>query len=230
VNTIKNIYTMIEGMTPPADGATQEEKDKYEREWNIAVFYLDNFLPITPGADDWPSPLRAYTLFVDPEREFNGEKKAFISATSEAYGLLAYENYLDCWIKKFEHGLVDNKKSKKGYQQPTYNKNDTTTHIYKAKWSDAHSGQSSGWDEAAYPKLNEYKKLIKDFRTKDEAAGYPVLKKCQNILKAEYGVEDPVEGQEPPKKKQRRGKNSQNVAAVDEGAEVEVDFDFDDSD
>jgi len=217
---MRGVYTMIDNMPEqePGKDATNEEKATYKHQWEVALFYVDKFLPSTPGYDNWGNLIRPFHPWAEAGHQVDGgEKKAYVSITAEAFGLVMYENYRDSYLAKFQY-VKDNSTAKKKVRKPTYSSKKPETNKFKAKWSDAHTGQGCAWHKDAFTALKDYKNHVKAFRDHDKANGDKIVQKCMDILAIEF-----ADLQEPAKKKQKTV-----VEEPQEGGEVEESDDDDD--
>ena len=147
----------------PGDDAEEDAKEAYARQVLILTWYLDEYVPMAVGVDWWGPETRPYKLMVDTT-DVEGKEKVLVTVTSEAFGLLQYENCRSRWINIFKWRKKN--KGKKGRKSPQYNRNKPETAPFKAKWSDYKAGQCSGWDPQAFHVFKERKDQIKEFRSR----------------------------------------------------------------
>lgn len=200
----------------PAITAHDDEKAEYERKKKILTFYCTGFMTASAGCEYWSFDQRPYWLVTDM-MDVNGMKKVRVTTTSEAFGLVCYENYLPKWEKGFPY-LKANPTEK---SIPQYKIKVPATHIYKTKWSSAETGQKVGWDNEAVKALNEQKDAIKDLRKAE--ADKQGLKKNEKFkrgreLVCEEKNINPQDG--PPSKKSKTG----NGGSDSDSTVVLVDF------
>ena len=201
----------------PPDTASKEIKDYYHRKVLILTWYGDVFIPMTCGVDWFGPNIRPYQLMTDTV-SINGEDKVLVTVTSEAYGLLQFENSREVWINNFKYKKQFGQKK----TPPQYNSKKKETHIYKSKWSNANTGQCSAWDRNAYAVFEQRKKDIKAFRAQDTENGKPKMKYLQALIKIanNLGMDETGED-ERPNKRARIGDDS-GEASDDE--EVVIEF------
>ena len=132
------VYAVAEEEQPDED-ATAEIKAAYD--WKIVdlTWCLDIWLPMVVGVDFFGPSIRPYALIVDKFKDPNdgNKEKVYVAVTSEAYGLIQFENSRDKWAAVCAY------KDDKGWKKtpPAHNANKPATHQFKSKWSDAKSGQ-----------------------------------------------------------------------------------------
>ena len=92
----------------------------------LLTWYLDEWLPTVVGID-WSGPkIRCYHLPTDKSK-VNRKTKVCITKTTEAFGLLQFENSRQRWLETFKWKDA-NPKAKR---PPQYSKKKTETHIFK---------------------------------------------------------------------------------------------------
>ena len=214
--TIDEIETVWDLPEPPLDKVTDdiEENDHrltedyhemYDRKVAVFSWYVEEYLPMAAGVQWFGPTIRPYFLPSDLIDMPSGEKKVCVTITSEAYGLLVYENCRDKWLEIFKWRDLQ-PKSKKN-KPPTYTPSDPATHKFKAKWSDSNIGQNTGWNTDAYTRFAVIMEHIKAFRLQDEANGKVAQINGRTWIRSVHGIKD-VEEEEPPKKKRKGATNS----------------------
>jgi hypothetical protein len=141
----------------PGDDASADDLAAYTRQVKILTWYVDQFVPMAVGVDWWGPELRPYKLMTDTT-ELEGKQKVLVTVTSEAFGLLQYENSRSRWINVFKWKRKNG--NKKGKKVPQYNRKKPDTFVYMAKWSDYKAGQCSGWNPVAFQVFEERKAQI----------------------------------------------------------------------
>ena len=203
VDDLVNIYQMAMTLEEPGEDANEAQVAQYQKNVALIQWCVDDWLPVTPGWDDYPVSIRPHRPWIHEGHDVNGVKKAYVNAASEASGLVFYENYRTAWINKAAWKRNNRSKGKKKSAQaiPTYNRSKPSTFAYKALWSDC---KGPGWDQDAYTKYNEHLKRIVEFRKKDKENGWKVHLKMHAMVAKNYNLGD-EEGVEPPNKKQKTG-------------------------
>lgn len=181
----------------PGDDADAKDLAAYTRQVKILTWYVDQYVPMAVGVDWWGPEIRPFKLMTDTT-ELEGKQKVLVTVTSEAFGLLQYENSRSRWINVFKW---KKKNGKKGKKAPQYNRKKPETEIYKAMWSDFKSGQCSGWNPVAFQVFEERKAQIKAFRDKDKENGYAMMKRWQGLIKAANDIDKDSTGPSSGKKK-----------------------------
>jgi hypothetical protein len=82
------------------------EKPENARDKKILLWYQDRWLPIVMGLEYWDDKNRHYDLPTDKIKMRDGVERDLCTATSEAFGLMVYENCRDKWeaIMKLKAG------------------------------------------------------------------------------------------------------------------------------
>lgn len=98
----------------------------------------------------------------------SGDEKVMVTVTSEAFGLLVYENCRDNWIETINYKRAHGNKAR----VPKYDKNKPETHKYSNKFTTSASGQvvNGGWSLEGMKRFNHYMGLIQGFRGNKDMA------------------------------------------------------------
>ena len=125
---------------------TEEETMLVQRKEAILLFYVDAFLAAAAGLEHWGPERRHKHLITDMievEMDPSGKAKVMVTVTSEAFGLVVYENCRDLWIATWKYKAQFGK----GAKIPKYDKNNKDTHPFKTKFTNSHCGQvlCGGW-------------------------------------------------------------------------------------
>ena len=82
------------------------EKPENAKDKKILLWYQDRWLPIAIGLEYWDDKNRHYDLPTDKVKLRDGKDWVLCAATSEAFGLMVYDNCRDKWeeIFKLKHG------------------------------------------------------------------------------------------------------------------------------
>ena len=206
---IQNPYQVKPGVK------VDEDEVNYVLNW-----YWLYWLPAAAGASFFNKDHRFYKLPVMP-LEGDDSKKAAVTKESEAFGILVC---LNCY-KKWEH-IVPAKHEDPEFTPPDYDKKDVTTHKwYATTWTKATNGQKEGegWAPAAYEKLSELIKEVKQWRSADKKNDWTVLKSCLHYVQSQNGIEA---GATVPIKKKR--KKTGSPKAVYQDVEELSDSDWED--
>ncbi len=195
----------------PNNEAPQIHKDNYNRKASLLTWYLNEWIPNVVGSDWWSPQIRPYKFMTD-KVEVEGAQKVLVTVTSEAFGLVQYENSRDKWIENFKYKEANGKHAK----VPMHNKNKPETHRFKAKWSDAKSGQCSGWHHGAFTMFQIRKGSIKEFRVQDEADDMIKQKFGQKMIRIAYNIKEGDDDGtvEPAAKRARTESNEQEALAA----------------
>ena len=202
----------------PTTDSSPTEKAFYDKKVLILTWYLDIWLPFVVGVDWFGPMIRPYKLMTDMV-EILGKQKVLVTVTSEAFGLLQYENSREVWINNFKYKLLHGEKK----TPPQYNAKKAEMSIYKAKWSNANSGQCSGWDRAAFGVFEERKNQIKAFRAEEAKNDYKKMKYGQGLIKIANKIE--VDAADPAKRAAKRARTDAGEG-VSSDVDEEVDMEF----
>ena len=193
------------------DVPNKEAPDHFQENFNcqayLLTWYLNEWIPSVVGNDWWSAQIRPYKFTTD-KVEVEGAQKVLVTVTSEAFGLVQYENSRDKWIENFKYKEANGKRA----TVPMYNKNKPETHKFKAKWSDAKSGQCSGWHPGAFTMFQIRKGSIKEFRVQDEADDMIKQKFGQKMIRIAYKIEDNDDGTVEPAAKRARTESDEQEA------------------
>ena len=179
LNELLNVWA-VAGEEAPQESADEAVKEEYQRKIAVLTWYLDVWVPMV-CLPLWFGPtIRPYKLMTDMTT-VEGKQKVFVTVTSEAYGLIQFENSRNKWIEIFKWKKINGSRKK----APQYSKNKhEETKQFKAKWSESKNGQCSGWDTVAYSTFNQRKDHIRKFREEDAADDYKRMKFGQSLIKA----------------------------------------------
>ena len=145
-------------------------KQKIKCNETILTWYLDEWLPTVVGLDWWKPSIRCYRLPTDKSK-VNNKTKVYVTKTTEAFGLLQFENSRERWLETFKW-----KKANPHLKRaPQYSTKKPETHIFKSKWSDDTLGKGSGWNKEAYKVFMIRVKHVGDFRAVEVQHGSPKM-------------------------------------------------------
>ena len=180
----------------PQDSANEAVKEEHQRKIAVLTWHLDVWVPMV-CLPLWFGPtIRPYKLMTDMTN-VEGRQKVFVTVTSEAYGLIQFENSRNKWIEIFKWKKINGKRK----AAPQYSKaRANETKQFRAKWSEHKNGQCSGWDPVAYTTFDQRKDHIQAFRTKDAQDDYKRMKFGRDLLKKHHEV---GESEEPANKRRK---------------------------
>lgn len=181
----------------PIYKAWKKAHDEATAQDKLLLWYVDSWLPQLSGHDVYGDLVRPYKRPIDT-MEVEGKQKVIITTTSEAYGLLLFENSRERWLNVFKWKKANPKKNSR---VPTYNKKRPETHEFKNLWSDAKIGPNREWEPYAYDRLAEHVTRIKAFRDAELGLDDNIFDYALTLVKELHEVE---EGQTQPRKKKRR--------------------------
>jgi len=187
-----------------------EELGKQENLWSkkLVLWYYDHWLPVVAGKKWWRDEIKYFYLLTDTQ-DMAGVQKVNCTVTSEAFGLLVYENYQQVWerqmLYKAKHGV--GALLPKSKTQTDDDGNDIN--YYQAKWSNSSTGQVkyAGWADEAYTRLATHTEWVRTFRQNDEQQDKKKQKYALTIMqeknknKLSKSIKDKKKRarQEPPK-------------------------------
>jgi hypothetical protein len=198
-----------DGVEPDSVRFTKEYHDEYERKMKLTLWYFDDYMTMIAGTQYWGNDVKTRFLPTDM-MDLEGEQKVIVTITSEAFGILLYENCRDKWIQIFKWKDQNPKSNKKSKPPPQYNKNKPETHPYKAKWSDNCSGQSMGWHPNAFKAYNEYIDSVKRVRELDLEAGCLIMLRARAMIREAHGYTE--EEAQPTRKRKRQNEDADGVS------------------
>ena len=141
----------------------------------IANWRYGSYTPsLCMGGDQFFGPAIRYEKLPDSmvmtgKNEMEKERVC-ITPSTEAYGLLQYENCRSRWEAIFKH-----QENHPGAPALKYVKNDPATQHLKAKWSDEVQGKGSGWDREAFQLYHQRMREVIAWRKEEKDAGYKRL-------------------------------------------------------
>ena len=168
----------------PAKFTSEAELKAYQqRKEAILLWYLDEYLAGAAGLEHWGPDRRAFHLMTDMAKvdgDPSNKEKVMVTVSSEAFGLLCYENCREAWIATFKY------KAKHGAKTPTpkYDKHDTTTWIFQNKYSKSNTGQvvGGGWSVEGMEQYNKYLGHVQQWRASEGAENW--MKFGRDLIKA----------------------------------------------
>ena len=149
----------------------------------LFIWYFDRWLPVAAGKEWYGDKVRYYQL-ASSKVKVGGKGRVIVTVTSEAFGLLMWENCCDKWVKIWK------KKKEEGKDAEIPRSKDDGALEYAGKWSDANSGQAKygGWSDAAYERFEELKDLVKTYRDNDTTNGSPIHKYALKLMREKKGI------------------------------------------
>lgn len=182
------------------------EKPENKTEKELFLWYYDQWLAAILPKEFWKPDIRYYNLMTD-KIDIAGQQKVLVTVSSEAFGLLMWENCHKKWVNYCKLKDRDPKAV-----IPSSNK-DPSYADHQALWSDGCAGQVKygGWDVRAYVRFEELKKEVKARRKADEDSGYVGQKLAYKYMRAA----NKREGKSPQddKKSKRRGNKDKPATA-----------------
>ncbi len=222
VEQIIHIYNVLKEEAPPVPGDdTGDVEIAARKEWEfkkeLLVWWCDKYLVASGGELTYGQSVRYYKHLADTV-EVKGKKMVLVETTTEAYGMLVYDNCHDKWEAIFAELVKD-----AAFKIPKYSKNDPSTHKYNVtKHTDPRGGKNAGWKDSGREALNDFKKQLKEFRDQDRKNKFPLLKKALEWLREENGI---TEQSYMPKR--RGGTKRKRQATVDKTNVVLLDEESD---
>ena len=172
------------------------DKDENDEAKTFLIWYYERYLPVVAMKPYWNDDIKYYRLLTDTQ-EIGGKQKVHVTVTSEAFGLLVWENCHVKWAKIFElkEENVD-AEIPRGKEEGAEN--------YAGKWSDANCGQQKfgGWHTDAYDYFEKTITFLEEWRKKDEDNNKVMQKYFKQCLRTKKGIS----ADEPNGKKKRKGK------------------------
>ncbi len=172
------------------------EKTENAEAKTFLLWYYERYLPVVAGKPYWSEDIKYYQLLTDTQ-DINGKQKVHVTVTSEAFGLLVWENCYVKWLKIFQLKAEDEdadipRGKEEGAQE------------FAGKWSDANCGQQKfgGWHEDAYAYFEEVTTFVEDWRKQDGENGKVLQKYFLECLRTKKGIT----ATEPGGKKKRKAK------------------------
>ena len=170
----------------------------------LYLWYYDEYLTHTLPKEFWGDDIRFYNLLTDTIN-IGGKDRVLVTVSSEAFGLLMYENCREKWIEYVKFKEKHGKKAK----IPTGKEPEAEKHL--AKWSDGKEGQVKygGWKDEAYDRYEKLKKDVKAWRKADEEAGKAGQELAKKLMREKHGKigETPEEDKKSKGKRARKKKN-----------------------
>ena len=82
------------------------ENPENKKDKKILLWYMDRWLPIAIGLEYWDDKYRHYCLPTDKLKMRDGVDRLYCTTSSEAFGLMVYDNCRDKWeaIMKLKAG------------------------------------------------------------------------------------------------------------------------------
>ena len=163
-----------------------EEQQEYSDKLDLLLWYLDVWMPMVAGLENWGPTIRPFFFMTSTRRldgDNSGKEKVLVTVTSEAFGLLVFANCREKWLADFEY--KKGKIGKEARKVPKYNKDDPTTWKHQNKWSCGRTGSKigAGWDSAAIEYFHKRIDDVKKQRVEQEKTGYAGYLEGQNLIK-----------------------------------------------
>lgn len=156
----------------------------------LFLWYYDKYLTAAAGKHWWRDDVKHYYLPTDTQ-DVAGVQKVNVTITSEAFGLLVYENCQQKWLRQltYKQNYGKNAKFPKGKKDTDLD--GKTADYYNAKWSDSNEGQVQfgGWAPAAYDRFEVLKQTVKNLRDEDAKKDKEMQKFALKLIKEDNQVE-----------------------------------------
>jgi hypothetical protein len=174
-------------------------------------WYWDDLLPAVAGNIYWREGIRHFMTI----SMANHKNKMCIPCSTEAMCVLIYENCVDKWVAIFNF-----KEGERGKKIPK-KKDDPLSSQFKAKYSDAASGQAKygGWSNQGLLRFNTIKDKIKEGREEEHVPALEVA--MLQHLKKKHGK--PEDTAEDARKKRKRKRQSEELVEEAEKVVIELD-------
>ena len=85
-----------------------EDKEKMKKMDKMLAFWQDKVIHRVAGHQVWSETKKCYNLLStasDPPTDSNPNPKPWITPTTEAFAMLAIENYFNRWVLRAKHGI-----------------------------------------------------------------------------------------------------------------------------
>ena len=181
-----------------------EDNPQAKAQRDVFVWYIDKLLPKACGNRyEWPAAKRPWHRV--SEYHYDGvPNKKHVTAGTEAFIVVCWENYLKVWQKQYEHTQTSEgenlpKPRKKGAKDYSPEEQE-----YLAKWtsSDAGSTVFGGWHKDAKDYFIKWAKEVREARAHERCA--PVEERGMLDLRAKMGITGAATEAEYLRSKKRR--------------------------
>jgi hypothetical protein len=135
VDELLNVWDVADEQTP-ADREDATAGAAYSHKINVLTWYIDHYLPNVAGIEYFRLHIRPFKFMTDLGAIVEGKNKVFVTITSEAFGLLVFENCRNKWLADLEYKKIHGARA----NVPKYVKDDPSTHKYVNKWSSSNAG------------------------------------------------------------------------------------------
>ena len=182
--------------------ATDIDKPENADARTFLLWYYERYLPVVAGKPYWSDDIKYYKLPTDTQ-DIGGKQKVHVTVTSEAFGLLVWENCFAKWKKIFDLKADDEEA-----EVPRGNTDNAKD--YTGKWSDANCGQQKfgGWHQDAYDYFEKMITFVEDWRKKDEENDKVLQKYWLKAMRTKKGIT----AAEPGGKRKRKAKKAPAAA------------------
>ncbi len=176
------------------------EKPENSVKKELFLWYYDQWLPAVLPREFWKEDIRYYKLLTDTI-ELAGKQKVLVTVSSEAFGLLMWENCREKWINFCVF------KEQNGEKAPLPVGKEAGAELHLAKWSDGSAGQVKygGWKEEAYVRLEALKKEVKEWRKTDNESGKLGQKLAFKLMRAAHNKRGKTPLEDKKKSSRNRG-------------------------
>lgn len=134
----------------------------------LILWYYDRWMPVSAGKHWWRDEIKMNKLLTDLA-PVGSAQKVNVTVTSEAMGLLGWENYRDKWVKQFQYKEKHGPDAEFPKAKDDKDEDGNGIEYYSAKWSDSNAGQKKfgGWHDDAYKAFENFKTWVANFREVD---------------------------------------------------------------
>jgi len=182
-----------------------EDLDKAEHveQKELLLWYYDRWLPVVAGKHFWREEIRYFKLLTDTQ-DVAGKQKVNCTVTSEAFGLLNYENYKQMWERQMIYKSKNGKSADFPKSKTDKDLDGHDIEYYRPKWSNSTSGQVkyAGWAPEAYTRMDELNTWVTDLRKEDAQRGKAMQKYALKIIQEKNKAK--MEKKNPNSKKRSR--------------------------
>lgn len=188
------------------------EKPENSTQKDIFLWYFNDWMPAVAGKQWFGDDIKKYKLLTDLQ-DVRGTKRVNVTITSEAFGLLMYENCQVKWQRMAQYKAKHGKKARFPKAKDDKDLDGNGIDYYQAKWSDSNMGQVQfgGWAAEAYERFEVLKELVHGLRIEDEKNGKAMQNYAKKLIRELHKVDEEAA---PEKKNGRKRKAPKERAPV----------------
>ena len=158
---LNKVYKALPKLPEESSPDYQEKLADYNKRKALKLWYADTYLPGVVG--NQLSPAIRHAAHICEKTEICGKDRIIVESVTEGYGLFLLENGKSKMLATAKALTEDSK-----WTQPTYDKDDTSTHQYhKCKFTSSYGGQGKGLNKSGRDFLDQMTEKIKEIRKKD---------------------------------------------------------------